>query len=484
MAINVQPRKLLYSYLATEMLAPFFASFLIINCVFFLVKLIPFLNFVLDLEIGFADFARLFSYLFPNIFLYTLPMAAMLGVTIGFARLSSDSEILALKASGISVYKMIPPVVLVTALIALFTSYFSIRLIPLSEIAMKQLTFQLLREKASKGIKAHDFTEALGDVVVYVDEIDKTTEQWSKVWVSDMRDGAIPTITMAATGRMDSSLEKMNISLILNNGSLHKPEKKNAQIVEFDRYQLNLPLAPPQTKATRMKKRDVLGMRELLLAAEQTPEDNRNNIREKRQFLIEFHKRLVLPAGCMLISLLGLPLGLQARAGKKAIGIQAGLGIFIIYYILFTYGKSMAEDGVLPVAASMWLPNILFFLLALFWISRVAAEKSLIPAPIAKHALFLQKIAAAQGARLIRLVVPAEKSPDGKRMQRLFRLRRRRRVRGNPKQRIFHIKSCRHFKSPECTLTFKDQQTALDSGFSPCKECLPEGSEQKKQRQE
>ena len=131
---------LLYSYLASEMLAPFFASFLIMNGVFFLVKLIPFLNFVLELNIDLPDFLRLFSYLFPKIFLYSIPMAAMLGVTIGFARLSSDTEILAFKASGISTYQILPPVLIVYAFIAILTGYVSVRLIPLSEIAMKQLT--------------------------------------------------------------------------------------------------------------------------------------------------------------------------------------------------------------------------------------------------------------------------------------------------------------------------------------------------------
>ena len=161
---NIKNPQLLYTYLATEMLAPFFASFLIMNCVFFLVKLIPFLNFVLELQIDLSDFIRLFAYLFPNIFLYSIPMAAMMGVTIGFARLSSDSEILALKASGISMYNIIPPVIIVTAIISLFTAYFSIKLIPLSEIAMKQLTYQLLKEKVKKGIKfhfVHEIKEAL-----------------------------------------------------------------------------------------------------------------------------------------------------------------------------------------------------------------------------------------------------------------------------------------------------------------------------------
>jgi lipopolysaccharide export system permease protein len=374
---------LLYSYLATEMLAPFFASFVIMNCVFFLVKLIPFLNFTLELDIGLADFIRLFAYLFPNIFLYSIPMAAMMGVTIGFARLSSDSEILALKASGISVYQILPPVVLVATLIALLTGYFSIRLIPLSEVSMKHLTYQLLREKINKGIKEHTFTEALGDVVVYVEKIDKQTGEWKKVWVSDMRGVENPVITMASTGSMKGDSENMLVSIILRNGSLHRPGNDNAQIVQFDRYKINIPLLPSATKATRLK-RSALTMGQLLAEAGSV----RENTKHKRKLLIEYHKRLVLPVGCLMISLLGLPLGLQARPGKKAIGIQIGLAIFVLYYILFTFGKTLAEEDRLPIALAMWTPNVLFFCLAVFWIFRVSNEKSLIPENIT---VFFQK---------------------------------------------------------------------------------------------
>src|SRR5690606_12200965 len=122
--------------------------------------------------------------------------------------------------------------------------------------------------------------------------------------------------------------------------------------------------------------KSALAMNELLQEAEENKEDVLNT----RKVLIEFHKRLVLPVGCLMMSLIGLPLGLQARPGKKAIGIQAGLAIFILYYILFTFGKDMAEEGFLPVWLAMWSPNILFFSLALFWIFRIANEQSLIPA--------------------------------------------------------------------------------------------------------
>ena len=95
----------------------FFASFLIMNGVFFLIKLIPFLNLVLELNISLGDFIRLFSYLFPNMFLYSVPMAAMLGITVGFSRLANDTEILAFKASGIGIYQTLPPLIAIALII-------------------------------------------------------------------------------------------------------------------------------------------------------------------------------------------------------------------------------------------------------------------------------------------------------------------------------------------------------------------------------
>ena len=469
MKLQLKIPQLLYSYLATEMLAPFFASFLIMNCVFFLVKLIPFLNFVLELNIGFADFIRLFSYLFPNIFLYSLPMAAMMGVTIGFARLSSDSEILALKASGISMYQILPPVIIVAALISLLTSFVSIKLIPLSAVSMKQLSYKLLKEKISKGIKEHEFTEALGDVVVYVDKINKITGEWQNVLVSDMREVDNPVITMASAGKMSSSLQNMMVSILLSKGSLHKPGNDNAQIVQFDQYQINIPLQPPESKATRLKKTS-LTMGELLEEAQQLNNDPDN----KRKTLIEFHKRLVLPIGCLMISLLGLPLGLQARPGKKALGIQAGLVIFVLYYVLFTFGKGLAENGALPVWLAMWSPNFLFFGLAIFWIFRVSNEQTLLPITLT---IFLQKtitlawfpLKAIYQKILIWAKHVSEISPVYAEMG--ASSAQLNMIRGNAKTREFHVASCEFFDCKNCTLEFKDIHVARAAGFEPCENC-------------
>lgn len=469
MKLPMKTPKLIYSYLATEMLGPFFASFLIMNCVFFLVKLIPFLNFVLELNIGLADFIRLFSYLFPNIFLYSIPMAAMLGITIGFARLSSDSEILALKASGISIYQILPAVVIVAGLIALLTGFVSIKLIPQSAVAMKQLSYQLLKEKISSGIKEHMFTEALGDVVVYVDKIDKITGEWTDVWVSDMRGVDNPIVTMASTGQMDSSIENMMVSIALRNGSLHKPGIDNAQIVQFNQYQINIPLQLPDVKATRLKK-TALTMAELRIEAQQAKE----NVQERRSILIEFHKRLVLPVGCLIISLIGLPLGLQARPGKKAIGIQAGLAIFVFYYVFFTFGKALAEQGILPVWLAMWSPNVFFSGLTLFWIIRIANEQPLFPAALTA---FLVKISSKAASPLLVIYQRALRRFTENREEytaadeKTALSAHRNTLRGDAKKRVFHLPGCEHYHCRHCTLEFKDVHVAREAGFAPCEIC-------------
>lgn len=393
-----------------------------------------------------------------------------MGVTIAFARLSSDSEILAFKASGISMYRIIPPVVIVTTLIALLTSYVSIRIIPATEVAVKQLTYQLIKEKIDKGIKPHTFTEALGDVVVYVDKIDKDTGAWSDVWVSDMRGVANPVITMAETGEMLSDVDNMMVSIILRNGSLHRANYDSSQIVQFENYRINIPLNPPQTKATRIKRKSVLNLAELRHEAAQMDNDPRN----QRKYLIEYHKRLVLPAGCLLISLLGLPLGLQAKPGRKAIGIQAGLAIFILYYIFFTIGKSTAESGTFPVALSMWAPNLIFFVLAVFWIYRVSNEESLIPAAITYLFVNAKNSIVATARKLIRnlqakfsgtTLAPEEISPGEIEDEKIPL------IQGNAKSRVFHVPECEYYDCKNCTITFINIEVALNSGFEPCIFC-------------
>ena len=484
-----RPPLLLWSYVATEMLAPFFASFIILYCVFFLLRLIPLLEVVLALQIGFADFVRLFSYIFPHMLLYVIPMACMAGVIIGFTRMTNDREILALKASGISLRRMLPPIVLIAAAIALLTGYFSIRLIPAGELGVKQLMFTLAKEKIDKGLKAKEFTEALGDLVVYVEEIDEQ-KGWHGVYVSDMRGRVQPLITMARSGRMSADMENMMVTVVLDDGTLHNAEGRDNQVIHFKQYQLQIPLRPPTRvggEDVTTQNRNTMSQQQLLAAAD------RHGPRTKvgRMYLSEYHHRLSLPVGCFLLSLLGLPLGLQAGPGRRAVGIPLGLGFFIFYYITFTISRVMSEEGTLSMVVGMWLPNIFFLALTVFIFHRVEQERPLVPER-------LQLLIIGLFDRTLRLLWERTLRPVRDRA--LARLReaaarwwpvRRRagapgrsphlRIHADSASGLFHLPGCEQYDCPQCRIEFKDVQVAREAGFKPCPFCRTLVEEQERQ---
>ena len=466
---NCRPPLLLYSYLSAELLAPFFASFLILYCVFFLVRLIPLLEVVLDLGIGAGDFIRLFSYIFPHLLLYVIPMASMAGVIIGFTRLTNDREMLAFKACGISLRQMLPPVLLLSAVIAAFTGWFSVRLIPAGEVAVRQLMYQLAKEKIDKGIKEKKFTEALGEVVVYVDATDEAGT-WRGVYVSDMRGRQQPNIIMAKSGGMQADISRMAVTIVLENGTLHSASGLDNQTVRFSRYQLRIPLKPP-TKidgddVTQLSKSSM--SQEQLLAEASRPDAHPQDV---ITFMSEYHHRLALPTGCLLLSLLGLPLGLQAGPGRRAVGIPLGLAFFVLYYMLSTIGQVMAEDKVLPVSVGLWLANAVFFVLILFIFQRTEQERPVLPEPLT-----------AASRRLLELLLL---QPWQRLTARLNRKKRQRRpaiaqassgllVHAEPDSGLFHVPGCPQHRSPKSSLQFISVKVARKAGFRPCPRCEQE----------
>jgi lipopolysaccharide export system permease protein len=348
---------------------------------------------------------------------------------------------------------------------------------------MKQLMFQLAKEKLDEGIKENTFSEALGDVVVYVQSIDKTTGQWQNVWVSDMRDQQIPSITMAKSGSMVGDSRKMQVTIILENGSLNRPNGTHAQTVTFERYQINIPLHIPSViigKDINYQSTNSMTMGQLQLAATQLGRESKQG----RKALVQYHRRLVLPVGCFILSLLGLPLGLQARAGKSAIGIPLGLGFFILYYVLFTVGKNMAEEGPISVLIAMWLPNIIFFTFTLILLRQTANERPLIPATICNgcSALIARWFSPLMAKLCVWTHLPVKKlikrpnlnmrqyeqTPDEPLGPGHLTTGT---VHGNMNSMTCHVPGCESYSCRHCTIEFKNMEIALQAGFTPCNNC-------------
>jgi len=259
---------------------------------------------------------------------------------------------------------------------------------------------------------------------------------------------------------------------------MHIPDAQKAQIVEFDRYVINIPLKLP-ARAPNTKRRGTMNMTELLERAEEVGMDTAAG----RSYHTEFHKRLVLPVGCLFLSLLGMPLGLQAGPGRRAIGVPFGLILYITYYIMFTMSRNMANSGTFPPSLVMWVPNILFAVIAAVFIHRVAHEKPLLPSFMQR---ILEQIAASFTYVFNRLSSMMQRDKEGATATDDQETGQITLIKANAKTRIFHFPECDYYHSSSCTVEFKDSDVALKAGFDPCMFCktiLADKQTQEQQRE-
>jgi lipopolysaccharide export system permease protein len=275
-----------------------------------------------------------------------------------------------LKSSGISLYKMLPPVIIIALCTSLITGYFSIHLISVGNRAKAQLLFQLAKEKVARSLHEKKFSESLGDMILYTDKRNPATGQWEGIYVTDMRDKQNPVTVIAKTGTITTDIKKGSLSLLLNEGSLHRHRNNVNQTIYFKQYVLDVPVEAPQKNPLVKTGRPNMTQSQLLQESVKLGQGTKAGT----MLLIEFHKRLVLPVSCFILTILGFPLGLLAGPRQRAIGIPLGLLIFILYYALLTAGQSFSESLTLPVGPAMWMPNVVFLLFTLFFLRSVARE--------------------------------------------------------------------------------------------------------------
>lgn len=369
---------LLYSYLLSEMAAPFLASLLILTSVLFLGQLLQTFSLVFALGIGGADFLRLTLYTLPKLMMFSMPLASMLGVILGFNRLGADHEFLALRAAGVKLGQIVTPVLIFAVVMMLVAGYSTAVLMPKGLINIEILMLKLAREKIDRGLHEQAFSQSMAGIVAYVDRIDPVSGQWQEVYLYDGRRPERPMTITAKSANLTADYENLLLGMRLTDGAMDFLDHELSQHIDFKTYTLNLPVVVPkglvggQNDSTEMSQAQ-------LLAAAATEGDSAQG----RILLVEYHQRLVLAVGCFILTVLGLPFAARFRPGARQIAVPVGLLCFLLYYVLFSLAETLAEQGsgLLPLPVILWTPNLLFLALAVVLILRMDQE-ALLPMPV------------------------------------------------------------------------------------------------------
>jgi LPS export ABC transporter permease LptG/LPS export ABC transporter permease LptF len=301
---------------------------------------------------------RLFLYLLPPVLVFTVPVGVLAGTIIALSRMSGDSEIVAMRATGMSSRRLLTPVLFFGLLATALTGAMSCWLSPL---AIRQ-TYSLLNEIAAAQLTAEIrprvFEEQFPDKILYVgDVIPGPVVRWKDVFLADIstgerREGSTneagddPRITIAGEIRALPDVARNRIQLALSNASTHEPGRERLQYFSTSFPEMDQMLYAAKRQALRPKE---------YIAWDTAP--LWEEAKRERDAGIELHQRLALPLACTLLALMGLPLGVSSRKGGRSGAFVTTVLIALFYYTGLITLVGLARQGTLAPAIALWIPN-------------------------------------------------------------------------------------------------------------------------------
>jgi lipopolysaccharide export system permease protein len=366
--------KILDRYVLRELVVPFLLGIAIFTSILLIVRILKLVEMVVNRGVPVWQILKLFSYILPAFLEVTVPMALLLAILVTFGRLSSDSEIVALRAAGISLYRLLVPVGAFAVAIALLTLGLSLVARPWGNSLLRNGLYEIIRTRAVAGIKAKIFNDEFNGLVIYVDRIEPATDALEGILISDTRDPTMRNTVYAETGRLFSNESHQSLTLRLENGGIYSPGDTGGrayQDTRFDTYDITLDL---DTALAQLRNRSKD-------ASEMTVPELRAEIAAKTAHgepafveRVEMQRKFSIPFGCLVFAALGVPLGIQPSRSVHSRGFSMSLLLIFVYYLLLTLGQNLGERGALAPVLAVWLPNAVLSAIAVCLLARAARE--------------------------------------------------------------------------------------------------------------
>jgi LPS export ABC transporter permease LptF/LPS export ABC transporter permease LptG len=336
--------------------------------VIFMRELTRILEAVVRNSAPFPSVAEIFFFTLPAALKVTIPMGVLVGILLGLSRMAADSEVTAMRSSGVSVRKFLKIISFFGIAAWILALINTVIIEPRSAAALAKLQNQLAATQISFEVQPHVFYEGFHNHVLYVEDVTSAsgTAIWKNVFDADISIPGAPKITIAKQAVV-TALGNNAIRLHLINGETHDTNSRTPDqytITTFDETDIAISLPPVEKPA-----QDAIPVAQLstpdLLRLTHNPNKDLG-----RWYWIEFNRRLALPTACLVLVLIGIPLGLSAKKGGKGAGFVLTIVLVFIYYFLSILGVSLARGGKVSPVLGVWMANIIFGIIGTFLLSR------------------------------------------------------------------------------------------------------------------
>ncbi|MNJ94619.1 Lipopolysaccharide export system permease protein LptF [compost metagenome] len=346
-------------YIFFEMLPSFLLGLSVFVSIILMFQVLRLTEFTLTHGVALKVVAEIIGYVVISLLPILFPMALLFAILLTYGRLSQDSEIVAMKASGLHMGMILMPALILATLVGIISAQTSFNIAPWGNRQFEVLFYKIAHTRAGVVLKEGTFSEGFFDMVVYANEVNSEKGVLKKVFIYDEKSGDTPLTIIAKSGQIIPDPDRPGQSILfrLNDGDIHRQAQTHTKI-KFDSYDIHL--ADPATEYTKDKSPQSLTLHEVrdrLALGIKDPE-------EHRTLQTEVHKRWAIAVLCVVFAMIGVGLGTTTnkRAAKTG-GMILCIGVIIVYWILYVTFEGMARSGALPVPIAIWTPNVIFGLL-------------------------------------------------------------------------------------------------------------------------
>jgi LPS export ABC transporter permease LptG/LPS export ABC transporter permease LptF len=362
--------RILTRYILGEILSHTLIGCALFTFVLFMRDLPHILEMVVRNSSTFSNVVEIFLFTLPNTFRVTIPMAVLVGVLLGLSRLASDSEIIAMRAGGMGIgyFVRVASIVAIGGTVVGLAN--TLYLAPRANQAILDMEQALATTQASYEIQPRVFDEDFHNFVLYVQDVRSGTgaSNWRQVFMADVTDPITPKITTAASASVVND-DTQELLMRLRNGAEH-------ETVAGQPLQYNISAFTTTDRPFSLSQQNGVHLGRMDTAIYALPMDallEHTHGPDSKRFLIELHSRFAYPAACLVLMLVGVPLGVASRRGGKSSGFVFTILLVLLYYVLSYTGIALGKQDKFSPFFAVWSANLLFAGAGLFLLWQMAS---------------------------------------------------------------------------------------------------------------
>jgi LPS export ABC transporter permease LptF len=355
-------------YLLRQMVGPFLLALAGLSLFILLNLILRLSELMVDRGVTLLQLLRLLTFWMPELIAWAIPMAALFAVFLGLGRMEHDREIMALESMGVSLRRVLLPLLMAAVGLSFLTFAVYNWAMPASKHAAQNTYREIVFSQSVPRISANTFFTGQSDQYFYVRQYNADTGSMQDVLIYDVGGRLFPQAESRITMVTATSGLWSGDTWQLSSGRMYGFDREGVLVYSGTFDELSIPVAQTAIELwAQSKSPSEMGIRELMERIERA----RASGLATNESIVELHQRFALPLSALLFVLVGGAVSLMFGSKNRSTGIIIGLLIIGMYQGSYFWMQTLGRRGAMHPVVAAWVPNLLFGLVGLLLFVRV-----------------------------------------------------------------------------------------------------------------